>query len=182
MSNFSEAYLNTEKMKESDINYLVQVKVINHRLVAKDVTRFNPVANAPASQFTEIYDDSFISGLMEGGEFYALLSMTLHDKSKSMKAGGAIEANFQVGAVSISAQAQGDFQKSESSLKGTTTIEYVFTGYAATSSINIYSVSWTGGGNIRPPNSQGKDWDLKTVLEAANWFPEKAAQYPQRTL
>lgn len=87
-------YFDSNIFKDSDINYLIQVKVTNQKLVANDVTQFVPIRNVQPSQFTEVYGDSCklthntmsaryadtgtdISGFLEGGIFNALISVKL---------------------------------------------------------------------------------------------------------
>ena len=100
-------------MKTSDINYFIQVKVVNQHLVADDVTKFNAIANAPSGKFTDIYGDSFISGYLEGGEFNALLSVAIEDSSKIKEIKAEIEVNLEKGGVGVKANAKGGIDKSD---------------------------------------------------------------------
>ena len=112
-------------MKTSDINYFIQVKVTNQKLIASDVTKFNAIANAPATRFTDIYGDSFISGFIEGGEFNALLSIKLSDSSNKSHIMAGLELNLEKGGVGVKAKAEGTIEKEDIAMKSTTSIEYV---------------------------------------------------------
>lgn len=64
------AYVDSSKVKQNDINFFVQVKVINQQLVADDVTKLNAIANVPANndkRFTDIMETvSFLAFWREG--------------------------------------------------------------------------------------------------------------------
>ena len=51
-------YLDSNKFKESDLNYFIQVRVTNQQLVADDVTQFTPIRNVQPADFTNVYGDS----------------------------------------------------------------------------------------------------------------------------
>lgn len=67
-------------MKGSDLNYLVQVKVTSQLLEANNLTRIRKIPGIKPSEFTEVYGDSFVSGFIEGGEFTALLSISVDEE------------------------------------------------------------------------------------------------------
>ncbi|KAJ6538432.1 hypothetical protein DFH09DRAFT_930393 [Mycena vulgaris] len=159
----SASFVDTNKFKESDINYLIQVRVTNQRLTAPDLTEFDPIPNVPHSEFTRVYGDSFISGFIEGGEFSALISIKLKDRSKSKEIKGQLEAkvNFQAVDVAIA----GELQKTDSdtSIDGETTI----------------AVSWKGGGDIK--DGTVADWTLESLKAVAMEFPEHVMACPMFT-
>ncbi|KAJ5360779.1 hypothetical protein N7517_009970 [Penicillium concentricum] len=76
-------FINSNKIKDADINFMLSVKVINESIVDQGLTDFNPIANLQSSSdFTEVYGDSFISGFQEGGEFVAVVSIKVKDKNQ----------------------------------------------------------------------------------------------------
>lgn len=121
------AYVDSSKVKDSDINFFVQVKVVNQQLIADDVTKFNSIANVPAKdqkRFTDIYGDSFISGFLEGGEFNALLSIKVSNKEKVKDIKGSLSLNLEKAGFGIKGEASGEY-KNEEFIKGSeTSIRY----------------------------------------------------------
>ncbi|KAB8221106.1 hypothetical protein BDV33DRAFT_190697 [Aspergillus novoparasiticus] len=75
-------FINSNKIKDADINFLISVKVINQTVTDNGLTEFVPIDNLPAEQFTEVYGDTFISGFQEGGEFNAVISIKVKDKNQ----------------------------------------------------------------------------------------------------
>ncbi|THV02561.1 hypothetical protein K435DRAFT_653223 [Dendrothele bispora CBS 962.96] len=159
----SASFVDTNKFKESDINYLIQVKVTNQRLVSPNLTEFCPIKNVPASEFTRVYGDSFISGFTEGGEFNALVSIKLRDRSKAKEIMGQLRVELDFKAASVQGEGKVAKQNSEKSIDGETTI----------------AVSWRGGGDIK--NEAITDWTLETLKAVAMEFPEHVMACPLRT-
>ncbi|WPB03372.1 uncharacterized protein RHO25_008011 [Cercospora beticola] len=159
------SFVDTDKFKDSDLNCLVQVKVMNSKLIADDVTEFIPIENVVPSQFTEVYGDSFISGFIEGGELNGLVSIKLKDRSKArdLQAELKINAPFAGGAIDVSGEGSVAMKNNESSVQGERTI----------------SVSWLGGGDIK--GQSATDWTIDALKDAAFNFPSRVAQTPQRT-
>ncbi|KAJ4256872.1 hypothetical protein NW762_008968 [Fusarium torreyae] len=88
-------FLNTSKVKESDVSFLFSVKVINQVIYDHTLTEIVPIATSSDGQstldakaFTDIYGDCFISGFQEGGTFTAVISV----KAKTEKKKRDIEA------------------------------------------------------------------------------------------
>ncbi|KAF7344156.1 hypothetical protein MVEN_01705800 [Mycena venus] len=159
----SAHFIDSNKFKESDLNYFIQVKVTNEQLVAHDVTEFCPIADVSAADFTRVYGDSFISGFTEGGEFNALVSIKLKDRSKAKEIGGQLKIELDLKAASVKGTAEGSKKDLESSYEGETTI----------------SVSWTGGGDIK--DESVTDWTFATLKAVAMEFPEHVMACPMRT-
>jgi hypothetical protein len=88
----SGAFVDTNKFRESDMNFLLQVKVVNQTRVLEESYEFQRLDNVPSSKFTDVFGDCFISGFLEGGEFNALISIKVLDKSrmKDIKAAYAL--------------------------------------------------------------------------------------------
>lgn len=55
--------MDSNKFKESDINYFIQVKVTNQQLVAPNLSSLCPIDGVRPADFTRVFGDSFISGL-----------------------------------------------------------------------------------------------------------------------
>ena len=110
------AYVDSSKVKQNDINFFVQVKVINQQLVADDATKLNAIANVPANddkRFTDIYGDCFIPGFLEGGEFNALLSVKVDDKEKLKEIKGSLSLNLEKAGFGIKGEAKGEYKDEE---------------------------------------------------------------------
>ncbi|KAJ7917733.1 hypothetical protein B0H13DRAFT_2231366 [Mycena leptocephala] len=159
----SAHFIDSNKFKESDLNYFIQVKVTNQQLVANDVTEFSPIANVSDADFTRVYGDSFISGFIEGGEFNALVSIKLKDRTKAKEIGGQLKIDLDLKAASVHGQAEGGKKDLESTYEGETTI----------------SVAWTGGGDIK--DESVNDWTLATLKAVSMEFPERVMACPMRT-
>jgi hypothetical protein len=110
------AYVDSSVVKESDISYFVQVKVVNQQLVADELTRFNAISNVSAAdrnRFTDIYGDSFVSGFLEGGEFNALLTVKVSDKSKVKEIKGSLSLKLEKAGFGIEGRAEGGYDAKE---------------------------------------------------------------------
>jgi hypothetical protein len=60
--NASASFVNENKVLDSQLNYIVSVKVNNNTQSEPEEMEFLPIDNIPAEVFTEIYGDCFISG------------------------------------------------------------------------------------------------------------------------
>ena len=57
-------FINSNKIKDADINFLFSVKVINQTVTDNNMTEFAPVENLDHSiGFTPVYGETFISGM-----------------------------------------------------------------------------------------------------------------------
>ncbi|KAJ7483182.1 hypothetical protein FB451DRAFT_101262 [Mycena latifolia] len=146
----SASFVDTNKFIQSQINYLIQVRVTNQ---PSDPAEFDPIPGIPHSRFTRFYGDSFISGFVEGGEFAALISIKLHDRSKADQIKQQLELGFSFKA---------DLVK-PLPIDGETTI----------------AVSWKGGGDIL--DGRVADWSLESLKAVVMEFPRKAMACPART-
>ncbi|KAI9924692.1 hypothetical protein MW887_006544 [Aspergillus wentii] len=164
----SGAYVDSSKVKDSDINYFVQVKVVNQQLIADDATKFNVIPNIPVTdqqRFTDVYGDSYVSGFLEGGEFNALLSVKVNDKENTTDIKGALAVSLEKAGFGISGEAEGEYKKANIAKNSETTI----------------TVSWTGGGDIRDEEDKGKGWTIDSMAKAAFGFADRVRHTPQRT-
>ena len=127
------SFIDSNKFKESDINYYIQVKVTNQQLVAPDLTEFCPISGVNPADFTREYGDSFVSGFIEGGEFNALVSIKLKDRSQAKDISGQLKVEMNFTAASVEGEAKAGVKKESKNIEGETAI----------------SVSWIGGGGIK---------------------------------
>ena len=174
------AFVDTNRFRESDMNFLLQVKVINQTPVLEEESyEFQKLDGVPSSKFTDVFGDCFISGFLEGGEFSALISIKVLDKSrmKDIKAAYAFPAcdvrdrdltsnrasfALSVGGVGIEAEGEAAIKNAEIAQSTETTV----------------SVSWCGGGVLKKPDEV---WNISTVTATASKFADLVAQTPQRT-
>ncbi|KAJ9399789.1 hypothetical protein DTO282F9_3403 [Paecilomyces variotii] len=152
-------------VNESDINFIVSVKVTNEAPVSFGHMEFRPIPGLDADHFPAVYGDSFIAGFLEGGEFSAIISIKVDDKSKISRVKMAAEVQLLPRSLlqPFSSSALLDKDK-EDIWKGT--------------ELSI-SVSWAGGGEIKKPTA---NWDLSTVIAAANEFPSQVLKHSQKIL
>ena len=54
--------MNTNKLKSSDMNFMISVRVVNQIIMDHSLTEFVPIAGMKPDMFTQVYGDSFISG------------------------------------------------------------------------------------------------------------------------
>ncbi|KAI0340777.1 hypothetical protein BDW22DRAFT_1359593 [Trametopsis cervina] len=161
--NASASFVDTNKFKESDINYLIQVRVTNQRLVCPDLTEFDLIENLPESEFSRVYGDTFISGFTYGGEFNALVSIKLADHTTAKDIRGKLQIDMNMKAAEISGSGEGAKTNALSKIDAETTI----------------AVSWRGGGDIK--SKDVTDWTLDTLKQVAIAFPERIMACPLRT-
>ncbi|CAG9991062.1 unnamed protein product [Clonostachys byssicola] len=176
-------FVNTNKIKDSDVSIMVSVKVVNQTIDDYSLTKFQPVPNmkeASPQRLIEIYGDSFISGWQEGGEFLAVIS---------------IEAKNRDEAQTIAADARVAFSQNKNPPPGSTSKELSLDISAKFDNIKKHladenevsvSVTWTGGGQQLKEadtvlNQATRDWDFDTMKAVALKFPDLCAKTPMRT-
>ncbi|TKA72048.1 hypothetical protein B0A49_05620 [Cryomyces minteri] len=163
--NASAAFVNENKVLESQLNYVVSVKVNNEvKKADEQVMSFNPIKDMLPQDFTKIYGDCFISGFLEGGEFNAVISIKVNDSSSLKKVKQAADFQLAVGATPVSVGAKESFAKESSKILEGTEI--------------TISVNWIGGGEIKKPEAP---WTLSTVVAIANAFPSMVSRCSSRT-
>jgi hypothetical protein len=155
--------LSPGKFKDSDVNYFIQVKVTNQILRPTSMTEFCPIPNVPDSDFARVYGDSFISGFLEGGEFNAIVSIKLKDRSKVNELKGSLKVEMNLKAATVEGEAAGGKKSLESQYDGETTI----------------AVSWSGGGDIK--DEKIDEWTLSNLKAVAMEFPERVMACPLYT-
>ncbi|KAI1321093.1 hypothetical protein F5Y16DRAFT_417104 [Xylariaceae sp. FL0255] len=156
------SFVDSDKFKESDLNFYISVKVVNQTINFKDALVFNPLRSVDENNFREVYGDSFISGFIEGGEFNAIVSMKILNKAKKTDIQAEAKIALTAGAVQIEAEANVGIARSNIETNTETTIQ----------------VFWSGGGHIKPMEQQ---WDIQSLMAAAARFPDLVADCPQRT-
>jgi hypothetical protein len=92
----SASFVNENKVSQSDLNYIITVKVTNAVHTYPDAMKFNPMDDLDPKDFTEVYGDCFISGFLEGGEFSAIISIKVYDKSKISEVKAAAEVDLAI--------------------------------------------------------------------------------------
>jgi hypothetical protein len=158
--NGSASFVNEDKVLDSQMNYLVSVRVNNNDVAETANMEFAGINSIPPDKFTEIYGDCFIAGFQTGGEFNAIISIDCHDKSKADRVRESVDLQLAVPAVpGLEAGGAQAVDKSHSEL---------FRGIEMTISVN-----WTGGGELKPP---GVPWTLNSVMAAANAYPSMVAR------
>jgi len=155
------SFVDSDKFKESDLNFYISVKVANQTVNFKDALVYNPVGSVTKDDFKQVFGDSFISGFVEGGEFNALVSMKILNKSKKTDIQAEAKVALTAGPVNIEAQASVGIARTNIETNTETTIQ----------------VSWSGGGHIKPMEQQ---WDIASLMQAAARFPDLVADCPQR--
>ncbi|KAF5700490.1 hypothetical protein FMUND_14316 [Fusarium mundagurra] len=176
-------FLNTSKVKESDISFLFSVKVVNQVLYDHTLTEIVPIgigedepSTLDAQAFTDIYGDCFISGFQEGGTFTAVISV----KAKSEKKKRDIKAKADVFFTKPKAeQAQKvTGNKGNNSFRLNLAFDNLNDNFLRENETTI-SVSYTGGGQeLKTPE---EDWTFDTMKSAALRFPSLVAETPMRT-
>ncbi|RHZ67383.1 uncharacterized protein CDV56_109620 [Aspergillus thermomutatus] len=156
------SFVDSDKFKESDLNFFISVKVINQSINIKDALVFQGLPSVNQNNFRSVFGDTFISGFLEGGEFNALVSMKVVNKDKRMAVKAEAEIALSVGAADIKGTARANIDKSDFSSQTETTIQ----------------VGWSGGGHIKPMD---QPWTIPTLMETAAKFPDLVANTPQRT-
>lgn len=82
----SGKFINTSKIKDSDVSIMVSVKVVNQTIYDHSLIKFQPITNikeASSQRLIEVYGDSFISGWQEGGEFLAVISIKAKNRDEA---------------------------------------------------------------------------------------------------
>ncbi|CAD6572784.1 MAG: hypothetical protein ASARMPREDX12_005446 [Alectoria sarmentosa] len=161
----SASIVNENKVNQSDLNYIVTVKVTNETSPVADKMTFNPIPEMENSKFTDVFGDCFISGFTEGGEFSAIVSIKVTDKSKISAVKAAAEAEIAIAAApGLSVGTKNSLDKSKSDVWDDTE--------------TTISVNWAGGGDLKPADEK---WDLATVVDVATRFPHLVQTCAQRT-
>lgn len=161
----SASIVNENKVNQSDLNYIVTVKVTNETSPVADKMTFNPILDMDNKRFTDVFGDCFISGFTEGGEFSAIVSIKVSDKSKVSAVKAAAEAEIAIAAApGLSVGTKNSLDKSKSDVWDDTE--------------TTISVNWAGGGDLKPADEK---WDLATVVDVATRFPHLVQTCAQRT-
>ncbi|KAL9621197.1 MAG: hypothetical protein Q9160_004329 [Pyrenula sp. 1 TL-2023] len=159
----SSNFVNEHNINDSDINFMVSVKVMNEVYPVPTTMTFNAIEGLTPNRFPAVFGDSFIAGFIEGGEFTAIISIKCHNKANIRKVKLAAEMQLAIGPSPISVGAASSLDKAHmDSFKDTET---------------TISVNWSGGGDIKKPDA---NWDLAQVVMTANEFPNQVAKYSQR--
>jgi hypothetical protein len=93
------------KVQNSDIFFIVRSKVINRYDPIKRRFKFNSKAGITKENFLANYGDCFVSNFEEGGEFLALVNVSISDSVDKKSIEGEIEAGLRA----IEVKGSGDF-------------------------------------------------------------------------
>jgi hypothetical protein len=104
-----------------------------------------------------------LAGFYEGGQFAAVISVEVQDKSKLKHVKEALDASLNLGPSPLSVGAGEQFDKVHSQALRDTAM--------------TISVNWSGGGEVKKPDVA---WTLQSVIQIANAFPTMVAQCPAK--
>ncbi|KAM0543697.1 hypothetical protein ACHAPJ_012146 [Fusarium lateritium] len=179
----SSVTLDEGKFTESDLNAVVSVKVINQTTdLVGDVTFVDPDMSFTNEEFFTTYGNCYISGFIEGGELIGVVSVKVMDIQNKTEIKQAIKGFVN------SANGQSEFVLNENASNSGTSAVMKKTETTIT-------VSWSGGGQIKPGTSQrqlnkpapkliiieNQSWTLDSLYSAAAAFPANVARCPQKT-
>lgn len=159
----SGSFVDTARFLDSDLNYFIQVRVTNTKIVAQNLTRFYPVSSISNLEFTRVYGDSFVSGFVQGGEFSALISIKLRNREHARAVAEKLSAAMNL----QTAFGQGKIDRTRLNL------DHLYEGETS------ISVCWKGGGVVENPGDNG--WTLQTLKDVALNFPERVTACPAYT-
>ncbi|KAF2221092.1 hypothetical protein BDZ85DRAFT_321052 [Elsinoe ampelina] len=160
-------HIDEDKIKQSDTNAIVSVKVVNQTTVIDEKCTFNAIEKIEpnTAAFNDAFGDCYISGFIEGGDFNGIISMRVLDRSKTEKVTTAIKKAAKTGTNDFTLDMDA-FTSSSGSLDALKDTE------------TTISVAWMGGGQVKHPSV---DWDMNSVYAAAAAFPNQVAKCPQKT-
>ncbi|KAK6520751.1 hypothetical protein TWF506_000998 [Arthrobotrys conoides] len=157
-----DSFIDVEKFKEADLNFYIRVRVTNHKIDVKDALQFSPDWIIIENEFTECFGDTFISGFIDGGEFNALLSIRVMNKTKVKDIEAGVKAAFGNSLFNLDSAGKDEWEKRD---------------IDNSCEINVSAI-WSGGGRIK---SSEKQWPIHTLMTAAANFPDLVATEPHRT-
>ncbi|CCM04548.1 uncharacterized protein FIBRA_06729 [Fibroporia radiculosa] len=147
-------YLDRESFEKSDITFEVKVDVEHQGRTTNDYS-FN-WTDPPNPNTT--YGDRFISGFVEGGHFYALVSITSFNQSQSQKVKEAAQVTMTM--YGTSGEVSQEVERAIETLKQNSTIRI--------------SINETSGGKRK--DTPGEE-DLKSIKQLADEFYKNAEQH-----
>ncbi|SCO90002.1 uncharacterized protein FRV6_14130 [Fusarium oxysporum] len=146
----SGKFINTNKIKESDVNIMVSVKVVNQIIYDHSLTKFNSITK---------FKDVSQKRLQEGGEFLAVISI----KAKNRDEAHNIAADARIAYTRNKSPAP-ESDKKEFMLDINAKFDKIKNDIAAENEVSV-SVMWSGGGQHL--KEQKKDWDFDTMKDVA---------------
>ncbi|KAH0037799.1 hypothetical protein KCU78_g1609, partial [Aureobasidium melanogenum] len=168
-------FLNTSKVKEADVTFLISVKVVNQVIYDHSLIHFQPIDGVGAESFTEIYGDCFVSGYQEGGVFTAVISVKAKNENRSREI--KLEAGAKFTKAKEATEGIGN-QDGKNGVVFDVNLNKDDMSFLDENETTI-SVSYTGGGqSLKAP---GEDWTFETMRKAALQFPNLVAETPMRT-
>ncbi|PSK46445.1 hypothetical protein B9Z65_5413 [Elsinoe australis] len=131
-------YMNEDKIKASELNAVVSVKVVNQTETIDDNCEFQGIDGVEPgkSAFNDILGNCYISGFIEGGDFTGIISMRVLDRSKTEEVKKTIRSAADYGQ-DEDFLVDGSFGFSGATLEALKQTE------------TTISVSWMGGGQVK---------------------------------
>ena len=103
---------------------MVKVTVKNAYKASEKVPTFNWIKQKDKSDFYEVYGDTYISNILEGGEFMGIVSFKAHSSSEVMN----IKAKLEGGFSGIQAKGAGAYDTSELQKMANTDVNVIYSG------------------------------------------------------
>ncbi|KAH7146774.1 hypothetical protein B0J13DRAFT_621722 [Dactylonectria estremocensis] len=167
-------FLNTSKVKEADVTFLISVKVVNQVIFDHSLIHFQPIDGVGAENFTEVYGDCFVSGYQEGGTFTAVISVKAKNENRAREIKAEAGAKFTKAKEAKEASGEKDAKDGVVFDIDSKKDDMSFLDENETT----ISVSYAGGG--QDLKNSGEDWTFETMRKAALQFPNLVAKTPMR--
>ncbi|KAK6351524.1 hypothetical protein TWF718_004682 [Orbilia javanica] len=175
-----DSFIDVEKFKQADLNFYIRVRVTNQKIDVRDALQFNPEWIIVENEFTECFGDTFISGFIDGGEFNALLSIKVLNKTKIKDTEAGCAPRFppkrSTSILTATISVKSVFGNSLFTLDNLGKEEWERRDIDNSCEINVSAI-WSGGGRIK---SSEKQWPMHSLMEAAANFPDLVANEPHR--
>ncbi|MCJ1457650.1 hypothetical protein MMC28_008019 [Mycoblastus sanguinarius] len=205
------SFINSNKIKESDMSFITTVKVVNQVIIDHSLTKFNQITGLKPSSFTDVYGDCFISGYQEGGEFHAIISIKVKDKTQLDEIAANAAVALTTPAFTKKEDKKPKHEESPRDAKDTKdTTQNLTAEEGATDpktkikdndekglilkgdaemkknrrdvfTENETTISVSWTGGGQNLKAAGDDWDFETLREAAIKFADLVANTPMRT-
>jgi hypothetical protein len=120
--------INLLQIANADMNFVVKVSVKNGSRASEKVPTFNFLKhmNTDSADFYQIYGDSYIANIMEGGEFIGILSVKTSSSTELMD----IRAKLEGGFGGVQAKGAGAYSTSELAQMANMDVNVTWSGMA----------------------------------------------------
>ena len=123
------------QIQEADLNFVVKCTVTNSYTTPKTDPVFNWIPQDSKQDFLQVYGDSFISQILEGGQFIGVVSL----KSKSSLDIQKIQAELDVGLSMVQAKGKGAFDTSKMMTMANSSVSVTYSGAGR---VNASELGW----------------------------------------